>query len=229
MKRNILIVEDDLRLGEMLREYLEVEGFVTSLEARGDRAVARINAESPSLVILDLILPGLGGLEICRQARMSYRGPILMLTARRGDIDHVAGLESGADDYVLKPCQPRVLLARIRALLRRPVEPVLKRTIVLDRLRIDRPTRQLSVDGDTVPVTSAEFDLAWLLAENAGSVVGRELLYEEIRGIPYDGLDRGMDIHVSRLRQKLKRAGLEVPAIVSIRGEGYQLTRPNSA
>lgn len=232
MKRSILIVEDDPRLGEMLQEYLTAAGFEASLESRGDRAVHRIHEEAPNLVVLDLMLPGLDGLEVCQRVRRDYRGPILMLTARRGDLDQVVGLESGADDYVLKPCQPRVLLARIRALLRRQtagtngLAPSLQRAIVVDRLKVDRSTRQVRVGDSVVGVTSAEFDLAWLLARHVGEIVSRDVLYQEIRGIPYDGLDRGMDIHVSRLRQKLKRAGLETPVIVSVRGEGYQLTLP---
>ncbi|MFK7926540.1 MAG: response regulator [Myxococcota bacterium] len=227
--RRILIVEDDPRLGPMLRDYLEGQGFHAELETRGDQAVSRIIATKPDLVVLDLMLPGLDGVEVCQRVRGSFKGPILILTARRGDIDHVAGLEAGADDYVVKPCKPRVLLARVRALLRRVKHVSSDDTGSASRLRfagslhIDRALREVRVHDGLVDLTSTEFDVLWLLASHTGHVVSRDEMYLGIRETPWDGMDRGMDIHISRIRSKLRSAGLESQAIKGVRGKGYQL------
>ena len=230
MDRHILIVEDDTRLTQLLREYLEAAGFRITHVARGDLAVGRIRAESPDLVVLDLMLPGLDGVGVLHAIRPQYGGPVLMLTARRGDIDQVGGLEAGADDYVIKPCKPRVLLARIRALLRRPdvgiapEEP--SEALSLGPLAVDRSRREAIANGQTLDLTSSEFELLWSLATRCGSVVSRDQLFPEVRRVPYDGVDRSVDVHVSRLRRKLTAAGVSDPRIVGVRGEGYQLTRP---
>ncbi len=177
-------------------------------------------------MILDQLLPGMGGLEICQRARRSYAGPILMLTAVWEEVDQVAALEAGADDYVMKPCNPRILLARIRALLRRndPVVPE-GAALVVGALSIDRASRILKVNGNVVSTTETEFEIAWELAGHATTVVSRDALSRAARGVAYDGLDRGIDIHVSRLRKKLREAGLSELTIRSIRGEGYLLTQ----
>ncbi|VFT40713.1 two-component response regulator [Pseudomonas aeruginosa] len=207
----ILIVEDDRRLAELTREYLEGNGLKVDIEANGALAAARILAERPDLVVLDLMLPGEDGLSICRQVRPQFDGPILMLTARTDDMDEVLGLEMGADDYVCKPVRPRVLLARIRALLRRSEAPEAgapaadSKRLAFGRLVIDNAMREAWLDGTTIELTSAEFDLLWLLAANAGRILSREEIFNALRGIEYDGQDRSIDVRISRIRPEDRR------------------------
>jgi two-component system response regulator RstA len=227
--RSLLIVEDDNRLSGLLSEFFATHGFRTGTEAHGERAVERIEKESPSLVILDVMLPGLGGFDVCRRVRPTYAGGILMLTASKAEVDEAVGLELGADDYVVKPVEPRILLARVRSLLRRldGSSPSLQvpSDLTVGPLVIHRPSREVWVHGRQVDVTGTEFDVLWLLARRAGEVVTREEIYQHVRGIPYDGLDRGMDVHVSRLRHKLEHAGLPQTALKSVRSLGYLLVR----
>ena len=177
----VLIVEDDERLADLTKEYLESNGLVVSVEANGSHAVERIMSEKPDLVVLDLMLPGEDGLSICRKVRPSYNGPILMLTARTDDLDQVLGLEMGADDYMSKPVRPRVLLARIRALLRRINEHMDKAEnsasqasgagdatrLTFNNLVVDSSMREAWLNDESIDLTSAEFDLLWLLSSNA--------------------------------------------------------------
>jgi DNA-binding response OmpR family regulator len=232
MVRRIVIVEDDPELGAMLRDYLREQHFDVVLLADGAQAAAHILSAEPDLVVLDQMLPGLNGLEVCQRVRRHSAVPILMLTAVRGEIDVVAGLESGVDDYVTKPCSPRVLLAHIRALLRRspkdsaePTEREDEEVVAIGSLVVNRSRRVVLVEGRDIGATTAEHDLAWALATHVGTVVTRNRLSLEARGVPFDGADRGIDIHVSRLRKKLMDAGLADVAIRAIRGEGYQLVR----
>lgn len=218
-----LIVEDDERLGDLLAEYLRENGFVVEVERRGDRAVARVLDLRPEVVVLDLMLPGIDGFEILRRLHGRYDGRVLMLTARRSDVDQILGLELGADDYLSKPVDPRLLLARLRALLRRKAPTTELERLDLGVLCVDPALREVRVGAVVVPLTSAEFDLVWLLARHAGTVVSRDRLYEALRGISYDGVDRGMDIHISRVRRKLREAGLDPDLIKSVRSAGYQL------
>jgi len=225
----ILLIEDDIRLSTLIQEYLQQQAITVVLEHRGDAACQRIVSEAPDLVILDLMLPGMDGLEICKAVRPNYPGPILMLTARDEDIDQVVGLEVGADDYVTKPVQPRVLLARIRALLRRL--PVQSRQTVAQknstddihfhRFRISSTAREVWLDGITLNLTSNEFELLWLLASHAGKVLTRDAILEQLRGIDYNGVDRSVDICISRLRKKLGDNTSRPFRIKTIRGKGY--------
>jgi DNA-binding response OmpR family regulator len=227
----ILVVEDDARLAALIRDYLQQQGFEVFIEARGDTAPPRILAERPDLLILDLMLPGRDGLSVCQQIRADYTGPILILTAREDDMDQVAGLEMGADDYVKKPVEPRVLLARIRALLRRfqaPVPTLAAKAadapaaeIQFGSLRINREAHAVELAGDNVVLTTNEFELLLMLADNAGKVLDRQTLYADLRGIDYDGLDRAMDVMVSRLRRKLGDDAHAPRRIKTIWGQGY--------
>jgi len=218
----ILLVEDDQRLGALLVDYLRAAGLPVEWLTRGDEAAERVLRAPPALLILDLMLPGLDGLSVCQRVRGRYAGPILMLTARAADADQVACLEAGADDYVIKPCKPAVLLARVRALLRRAGAPADEEAVRVGPLRIDRGAREVIIGEAPLELTTTEFELLWSLARSAGRVVSRDELYLQVRGISYDGEDRGMDIHVSRLRKKLSALEL-APQIKSVRGEGYQL------
>ena len=205
----ILIVEDDERLATLTREYLENNGLHVSVEGDGGKAVERILREKPDLVVLDLMLPGEDGVSICRRVRSQYGGQILMLTARTDDLDEVLGLEMGADDYVAKPVRPRVLLARVRALLRRSAAPAEEESnenesrLRFGSLVVDNAMREAWLDDRSVELTSAEFDLLWLLCSNAGRVLSREEIFSQLRGIEYDGQDRSIDVRVSRIRPKL--------------------------
>ncbi|MBA2780568.1 winged helix-turn-helix domain-containing protein [Billgrantia kenyensis] len=220
---HVLIIEDDVRLAELTRDYLESNGFQVTVEAEGSRGVEQIVALQPDLVILDLMLPGEDGLSICRRARPDYSGPILMLTARTDDMDQVLGLEMGADDYVPKPVQPRVLLARMRALLRRAEasEQTGEARLSFGNLEIDSATREAWLHGERIDLTSAEFDLLWLLASNAGRVLTREEIFSDLRGIKYDGQDRSIDVRVSRIRPKIGDDPNHPHRIKTVRSKGY--------
>ncbi|GEK46722.1 response regulator [Halomonas pacifica] len=222
-REHVLIVEDDERLADLTRDYLEANGFRVSVEADGAKGVARILELQPDLVILDLMLPGEDGLSICRRVRGDYQGPILMLTARTDDMDQVLGLEMGADDYVPKPVQPRVLLARMRALLRRAEasEASGEAQLRFRDLAIDSATREAWLNGERIDLTSAEFDLLWLLASNAGRVLTREEIFAQLRGIKYDGQDRSIDVRVSRIRPKIGDDPNQPHRIKTVRSKGY--------
>lgn len=219
----ILIVEDDERLRTLTAEYLQGNGMEVAQVDNGEEAIRIIQRDNPDLVVLDLMLPGVDGLGVCREVKPAFRNPILMLTARTDEMDEVLGLEMGADDYVAKPVQPRVLLARIRALLRRmPTEPQsTAQKLVFDRLVIDSGARQVAVGNDIIDLTSAEFDLLWLLASNAGTILSREEIFESLRGIEYDGQDRSIDVRVSRLRAKIGDDPDAPQRIKTVRSKGY--------
>lgn len=228
----VLIVEDDERLAALTSEYLESNGMVVAVEGNGSQAVNRIIEEQPDLVVLDLMLPGEDGLSICRRVRSQYAGPIIMVTARTDELDQVLGLEMGADDYVPKPVKPRVLLARIRALLRRTEGQPAKESgqkpeadspvrLQFGALVIDSAMREVWLDGQPVDLTSAEFDLLWLLSSNAGKVLSRESIFEALRGIEYDGQDRSIDVRVSRIRPKIGDDPMNPKRIKTVRSRGY--------
>ena len=225
----ILLVEDDLRLGALVSEFLVSKGFVVDIEVRGDLAPDRIIDENPDLVILDLMLPGLDGLSICRKVRPVYPGPIMMLTALSDEVDEVVGLEVGADDYLAKPVRPRLLLARIHNLLRRMNVDGEDRTITGDRvitiedLVIDPGSRSVRLGSREIDLTTAEFDLLYYLAERVGQVIDRNDIYRDLRGMEWDGLDRSIDLRVARLRRKIGDDARHPRRIKSVRGSGYLL------
>ena len=225
----ILLIEDDNRLSVLIQEYLQKQAIQVSIEHRGDRACNRIISESPDLVILDLMLPGMDGLEICKAVRPQYAGPIIMLTARDEYIDQVVGLEIGADDYITKPVQPRVLLARIRALMRRfsnstsiqPEQTIENRQFSYGYFTINASAREAKLGSELLDLTTNDFDLLWLLASNPGVIFTRDAILESLRGIDYDGIDRSVDIRVSRLRKKIGDDTSHPLRIKTIRGKGY--------
>ena len=226
---HILIVEDDERLSALTKDYLESNGLKVSVESDGGRAIDRIKSEQPDLVVLDLMLPGEDGFAVCRLVRPYYKGPILMLTARTDDLDQVLGLEMGADDYVAKPVRPRVLLARIRALLRRVgidkaediTEISSNSRLSFDNLTVDSSMREAWLSGESIDLTSAEFDLLWLLSSNAGRILTREEIFNQLRGIEYDGQDRSIDVRVSRIRPKVGDDPMNPRRIKTVRSKGY--------
>jgi len=224
---DILLIEDDARLAELTATYLEQNGLRVSIEARGDRALERFAQERPRLVLLDLLLPGKDGLDICRELRRVSEVPILILTARDTDFDHVIGLEAGADDYVMKPVDPMVLLARVRALLRRAGRGGLagerRADLQLGALRISETSREVWLHGRPVTLTTQEFELLTLLARRAGELVSRDEVFRTVRGIDYDGLDRSIDGRVSKLRRKLGDDAAAPTRIKTVWGKGYLL------
>ena len=235
MKIRILLVEDDERLADLTAEYLRKNDFEVTIEARGDSAEARILKDDPELVILDVMLPGKDGFEVCRAVRAKYKGVILMLTARDEDLDQILGLELGADDYIAKPVQPRLLLARIKALLRRspgtasPAEANSENgelaQLSFGNFRISQATRSTHLGSETIDLTTAEFDLLWLLARHAGNILSRDDLLQELRGIGFDGLDRSIDARISRLRRKLGDDPENPTRIKTVRGTGYLFSK----
>lgn len=225
---DVLLVEDDRRLAELTRDYLIENGFTVAIEGRGDMAVARFKSTQPNMVLLDISLPGKNGLDICRDLRAEFSGPILMLTARDTNIEQIIGLEAGADDYITKPADPMVLVARMRAALRRQQAsvsktPAQKDNILIGSLEVSDSSRYVKLSGQEIAMTSLEFDLLRTLAEHAGAIVDRDKLSIEARGVPYDGLDRTVDARISRLRKKLGDNPDEPKRIRTVWGKGYLL------
>ncbi|MEM9192276.1 MAG: response regulator transcription factor [Myxococcota bacterium] len=225
MTEDILLVEDDEELADAITEYLSQQGFHMRRCAVGEEAVHQIRMKPPRMVILDLMLPGsLDGHGVCRAVRGHYRGPILMLTAIDDDFDEVAALELGADDYVRKPVKPRVLLARVRSHLRRETKATAddKETRVGD-LVLYHTSRRALLGERELDLSTAEFELLAFLARHAGTVVSRDVLYSSLRGTKYDGIDRSLDVRVSRLRRAIGNRGDQF--IKTIRGTGYLLAK----
>ena len=227
MQERILLVEDDDRLAAITAEYLGKNNFAVAIEGRGDNAEERILKDAPDLVILDVMLPGKDGFEVCKAVRDKFKGIILMLTARDEDYDQILGLELGADDYIAKPVPPRVLLARIKALLRRNHAGEMSATEVLQfgEFKISQQTRSATLHAEPIDLTTAEFDLLWLLATHAGNVLSRDDLLKELRGIGFDGLDRSIDARISRLRRKLNDDPENPKRIKTVRGKGYLFSK----
>lgn len=224
----VLMIDDDEQLTELVSQYLSTNGFTVHAYHDGLQINDKIEAHNPDLIILDLMLPEIDGLTICKQIRAGFDGAIVMLTALGDDIDEVTGLEVGADDYLAKPVKPRVLLAHIRAQLRRQnkVDKKQQESLVTcfeGRLVLDAGNRTAVKDEVEVTLSSAEFDLLWLLAKQVGSVVKREALHEQIFRLPYDGLDRSIDLRISRIRKKLDDDPKQPAIIKTIRNAGYQL------
>ena len=226
MLPSVLLVEDDLELAEVVRDYLTENGFSVSVETRGDTATQRIISETPDLVVLDVNLPGMDGFAVCRMVRDLYPGAIVMLTARNEEVDEILGLEFGADDYLTKPVRPRVLLARLRTHLRKSpaVNSETQDVIKLGGLEIFPSRRHTELRGSPVELSTAEFDLLVFLAERAGKIVSRVELYQALQGETYDAQDRSIDLRISRLRRKLGDTQSNPTRIKSIRGAGYLLS-----
>ncbi|WP_348771893.1 response regulator [Pseudoalteromonas sp. MMG013] len=223
----ILIIDDDAELTNLISQFLTQNGYHVDVINDGNRAAERVELLLPDLIILDLMLPGTDGLSICKTIRPRFTGPIIMLTALVDDIDEVTGLEVGADDYLCKPLKPRVLLAHIRAQLRRQsnlndVTQELK-SLCDQRLKIDARSRRVTFDEQNVVLSSAEFDLLIVLADCAGTIISRDALHQKIFKLEYDAMDRSIDLRVSRLRKKLGDDPKQPTIIKTIRNKGYLL------
>ncbi len=223
---NIVLVEDDLELAELIRDYLQSFEFNIEIVTDGITAVSTILSTQPDLVVLDVMLPGQSGMDVCREIRPKYNGMILMQTALDDDVDQMMGLELGADDYIVKKVKPRLMLSRIRALLRRQERTNSESSqdvLQIGPLKIHLQHRTVSLNQASVKLTTSEFDLLHLLASNVGQVVSRDDIAQHIRGFEYDGLDRSIDRRISRLRRSLQDDPNEPELIKTIRGKGYQL------
>ena len=219
-QHRILLVEDDATIREMTQLSLERDGFVVDTAADGPAGLEAFRAGSPDLVLLDVMLPGLDGVSVCRAIRESSVVPVVMLTARTDAVDVVLGLEAGADDYVTKPFEPSVLAARLRAVLRRVTRAAPQQPLRFGDLEIDPLGMVVTRDGEELSLTPTEYRLLLMLAENAGVVLGRERLLEEVWGYVWAGDTRLVDMHVRRLRVKVGADTIE-----TVRGAGYKLVR----
>lgn len=219
--KHILVVEDDTSLAEWISDYLLDHGYGVTVASQGDFALEMIADEMPDLVLLDVMMPVKNGFDVCKEARAFYTGPILFMTACVEDGDEIRGLDAGADDYLTKPIRPQVLLARIKALLRRVSDEEQKQQLVFDSLVLNATAKSVTIDKLPLDLNANEFDVLWLLALKAGTIVSRNELVAQLRGIEYDGLDRSVDIRISRLRKKLQEALSQPYKVKTIRGKGY--------
>jgi two-component system, OmpR family, phosphate regulon response regulator OmpR len=226
-----LLVEDDARLASMVAEYLGRHEVDVTVVGDGERGLAALRRGRFDVVVLDLMLPGIDGLEVCRRLRAAPESaalPILMLTARGEDVDKIVGLELGADDYLAKPFNPRELLARLRAVLRRGATGAPRARFTAGGLVVDFDAREVTVDGRRVVLTHHEFELLTALARAAGRVLSREQLMDALGGEGHEAFDRSIDVHVSKLRAKLERDPRAPRYIKTVRGVGYALIRPGA-
>ena len=227
----ILIIDDDTELCDLVTEYLEPDGFAVEAVNNPELGLARGLAGEHSLIVLDVMMPGLNGFEVLRRLRTNSRLPVLMLTARGNDVDRIVGLELGADDYLPKPFNPRELVARIRAILRRTTpannETLSSGRTVVGEVELDAGARIVRCAGEKIELTSAEFDLLVILLQTAGNVISREDLSQAVLGREFNPLDRSIDTHISNLRKKLGVDGNSLERIKSVRGVGYIYARPS--
>lgn len=218
---SILIVEDDIELQQWIADYLTGKGFTCICTGNGTEAVTLIADTQPDIVLLDGALPGLDGFNVCKTVRPFFRGAIIMITARDEEIDEVLGLEAGADDYLIKPIRARALLTRIQKLLEKKVTTTHSKTLTFNNLVIDPHSQSALLAGIDAKLTSKEFEVLWVLASHPGEIVTRDTLLKELRGYEFDGLDRSIDLRISRVRKKLNDSGEEPYRIKTIWGKGY--------
>jgi DNA-binding response OmpR family regulator len=221
MSFRILLIEDDGRLAAMVADYLREAGFRTITAASGAEGERLLRREGFDAVVLDLMLPDMDGLDLCRRLRAESTIPLLMLTARGDPLDRVVGLELGADDYLPKPFEPRELLARLRAILRRQRGNEPSDMLRFGQLEIDRGARQVRVDGQEKPLTGYQFTLLLALAERAGRVLSREVLMDLTKGSELEDFDRSIDVHISRIRAAIEDDPKKPRRILTLRGAGY--------
>jgi two-component system phosphate regulon response regulator OmpR len=221
MDDRILLIEDDSRLAEMVKNYLGGAGFQVTVAPNGASGLTLEGRETFDAVVLDLMLPDMDGLEICRRIRSRASTPMLMLTARGEPMDRVVGLEMGADDYLAKPFEPRELLARLRAILRRSKGAPAADVLRFGRLEIDQGARQARLDGNEVSLTSHQFALLLAMAKHPGRVMSRDALMEIVKHEPLEAFDRSIDVHISRIRAAIEDDAAKPRRVITVRGAGY--------
>jgi len=224
-----LLIEDDRKLSELLREFLGQHGVEAVVAPDGVQALSLLTQHRFDILLLDLMLPGMDGLTLARRVRERWQTPIIMVTARGDDADKIVGLELGADDYLAKPFNPRELLARLRAVLRRGAADAPRARFTAGRLTVDFDAREVELDGRRVVLTHHEFELLAALARAGGRVLSREQLMDALKGQEYEAFDRSIDVHVSKLRAKLEKDPRAPRYIKTVRGVGYALVRPGPA
>ncbi|MBK8010350.1 MAG: response regulator transcription factor [Deltaproteobacteria bacterium] len=224
--RSVLVVDDDERLRSLVAEYLESRGFEVISVPDGEQAIERMRTAPADLVVLDVMLPGKDGFEVCREVRKFSAAPIIMLTARGDETDRIVGLEIGADDYLPKPFNPRELLARINAILRRSIatEPA-RDPFSAGPIAIDPDRRLATLRGEKIDLTTTEFEILRTLVANAGRVIGRERLMELARGEEFASFDRSIDVHISHIRRKLGDDPRQPTFVITVRGIGYTVPK----
>ena len=227
-RETVLVVDDEPDILELIRFNLEREGYTVRTVATGEEALATATEVMPDIVVLDLMLPGLDGIEVCRRLKReagTQAVPVLMLTAKTEDTDIVTGLEIGADDYVTKPFSPREVVARVKAVLRRrDVSSADTRPLEVGALSVDAPRHQVHYHGQALPLTSREFAIVEYLARNPSRVYSRTQLLDHVFGIDFEGYDRTIDAHIKNIRQKMQEAAPDLPTpLVTVRGVGYKL------
>ncbi len=225
----VLVVDDDERLRDLLSEYLGSRGFQVVTANDGEQGIQAVQAGGIDAVVLDVMMPGMDGFEVLRRLRPISTVPLIMLTARGDDFDRIVGLELGADDYLPKPFNPRELLARLQAILRRSTAAVSENTAVhAGPIRVDPDTREVHMDGERIALTTTEFEILRVLVSQAGRVVPRERLMEMARGSDYASFERSIDVHVSRIRKKLGDDSKDPRFLKTVRGVGYTIVRPST-
>ena len=223
MNETILVVDDEPKIVQLARDYLEKSGFKVLTSGDGQQALAITRQERPDLIVLDLMLPGMDGLDICRAIRRESDVPIIMLTARAEETDQLIGLELGADDYITKPFSPRALVARVRALLRRTQGNLLQQeTLRVGDLELDLRRKQLSLKDEIIHLTRSEFLLLETLVKHPGQPLSREQLLEKLHGVVFDGVDRSVDSHIKNLRRKIETDPADPIYIQTVYGFGYK-------
>ena len=228
MAERILLVDDDARLAAMVSEYLGAAGYHVTAVGSGADALGRLAGEAYDAVVLDLSLPDMDGLEVCKRLRARWELPVLMLTARGDAMDRIVGLELGADDYLPKPFEPRELLARLKAILRRTRSPRKEGLMRFGRLEIDRDAYTVRLAGAEKALTSLQFALLVALAQNAGRVLSRDALMDRVKGEKLDAFDRSIDMHVSRIRAAIEDDPKKPRRIITVRGAGYVFAKQQS-
>ncbi len=223
-QQHILIVEDEEKIATLLRDYLEKSGFRASMLDRGDTVVSFVKEKSPHLILLDIMLPGLDGMEVCREIRKFSSVPIIMITAKVEEIDRLLGLELGADDYICKPFSPREVVARVKAVLRRMSPAPDEKMITTDAITLNEDTHQVTVNGQELKLTPSEFKLLKVMMSHPNRVFNRNDLVNLVQGYEFDGYDRTIDTHIKNLRKKIAEVLPGEEIISSIYGEGYKFS-----
>jgi len=223
---HIFVVEDERKIAELLRDYLSGAGFKVSLIERGDQVVAQVKKEDPALVLLDIMLPGKDGIDICREIRGFSNVPILMLTARVEEVDRIVGLELGADDYICKPFSPREVVARVKAVLRRGRAVADAPRQVAGPISLDAQAHQVTVDDHLLDLTPSEFGLLKVMMAQADRVFSRTELIDKVLGYQFEGYDRTIDSHIKNLRKKIAEKRPDLDVIHTVYGVGYKFSLP---
>lgn len=225
-KEHIIVVEDEAKISELLRDYLKQEGFTVTCLDHGDQVVPKVKKEQPALILLDIMLPGKDGMEICREIRKFSNVPILILTAKVEEIDRIIGLEMGADDYICKPFSPREVIARVKAVLRRTYTPPAMKQLISGSLSLNEETHQVTVDGQPLKLTPSEFGLLKVMMVYPNRVFSRSELLDRVQGYQFEGYDRTIDSHIKNLRKKIAQMLPDQDIIRTVYGVGYQFIPP---